>query len=119
MSNAPGPRRRRRGGLELPRSVWPTMVQAGATPGIDETQVEQAVKAASERLASRLAGARRRTEIRVVVVDADEADAVFADLNLTDQADPDLLAFCAEHPGGRLVLAWANYQPDTRRTTIL
>lgn len=113
------PRRRRRGALELPRSVWPTMVQMAATPGADPAQVDQAVTVATRQLTARLAGVTRRSEIRALAVDADEAPAVLADLHLTGQADPDLLAFCAAHPGGRLVLAWADYQPNTRSTTIL
>lgn len=118
MSNAPGPRRRRRGGLKLPRSAWPQMCAFAATPGLDDTLVEQAVRVATDDLARRLAGVTRRSEIRAVAVDADEADAVLADLNIDPSAQPDLRAFCAEHPAGRLVVAWADYQPNVRATTV-
>lgn len=103
----------------LPRSAWPIKVQFAATPGMDDMQVEEAIATASRELSSRVAGAARRSEIRAVAVDADEADAVLADLNFPPDSQTELRAYCREHPGGRLIIAWCDYQPNLRRTTIL
>lgn len=117
MSNQPG--RRPRGGLHLPRSAWPIMLAFGATPGRDDAQVEEAIRAATARLASRLTGATRRSEIRALTVDADDCAVVLDDLNVPPDAHGDVRAFCAAHPAGRLIVAWCDYQPNTRRTTVL
>jgi hypothetical protein len=113
------PRRRPRGGLRLPRSVWPIKVAIAATVGQDDAKVAEAVAAAKSRLESSLAGARRRSEVRAVAIDADDLDAALDDLGQDPDAFADVRAFCAAHPGGRAVLAFADYEPDTRRTTIL
>lgn len=102
----------------LPRAAWPTRFTFAATPGMDPVQVEDAVRAATDELASRLAGTTRRSEIRAAVVDADECAAVLADLGVDPGAHTELRAFCAEHPGGRLIVAGADFEPNTRRTTI-
>lgn len=94
------------------------MLAFAATPSIDDALVEQAVRVATDQLASRLTGATRRSETRAVAVDADDADNVLADLNVDPDAHPDIRAYCREHPGGRLIVAWADYEPNTRRTTI-
>lgn len=117
MSNQP--RRRPRGGLRLPRSAWPIALAFAATPGQGDDQVEAAIRAATERLASRLAGATRRSEVRAMAVDADDCPAVMDDLQVPADAHGDVRAFCAAHLGGRLIIAWCDYQPNLRRTTVL
>lgn len=95
------------------------MTAFAATPGQFDAQVEAAIRDATRRLDEALRNVERRSEIRAIAVDADECNAVLADLNIPADAQGELRQFCAEHPGGRLVIAYADYQPSTRRTTYL
>lgn len=116
MSNRP--RRRARGALVLPRSAWPIQLALAATPGQSEEATAEAVTAAKGRLESSLADATRRSEIRAMAIDADDLPAALDDLKVDADAFADVRAFCIAHPGGRAVIAWADYEPNTRRTTI-
>lgn len=118
MSNTPR-RRRPRGGLHLPRTAWPEVFAMAATVGRADAEVTEAVAKATDELASRCAGAPRRTAIRAFAIDADEADAALADLGVPADAHLELRAHVAEHPGGRLIVAWCSVEPNTRRVTPL
>lgn len=119
MSNTARPRRRTAGAFVVPRSAWPTALAMAAAPSGNHTDVQQAIAATSAELDRKLAGAESRSQPRWVAVDADECDDVLMHLGIPADAHGDLRAFCKAHPLGRLVLAWADYQPARRRYTIL
>lgn len=117
MSNAP---RARAGGLHRPSSSWPVLFAFAATPGsADDAALQQAIQRTHDQLELHPAvrWAERRTEIRWVTVDADEADALLADLGRDPGSHLELRTYCAAHPGGRLVAASCSYEPSRRRFT--
>lgn len=103
----------------LPRSAWPIQFAVSATPTRDDESDAKAVTAARSRLESSLAGARRRSEVRALAIDADELDAALGDLGVDPGMFLDVREYCQAHPAGRAVIAWADYEPNTRRTTSL
>lgn len=115
----PNREERRRKHLTLPRSAWPIAMSMSATPGQEDAQLHDAIQATCDALDAQVAGSARRSENRWVVTDADEADSVLTDLGVADDAHLELRAFCREHPMGRLVIAYCDYEPGRHRFTIL
>lgn len=116
MTNRPS---RRRGALRLPRSAWPIAFALAATPGQDARQRDEAIQATSNELDEQLRDRELRSETRWLAVDADEADDVLLHLGVPADSHTELRAFCRLHPGGLLVIAWADYQPNPRRHIAL
>lgn len=117
MSNVP--RSRRPPGFVVPRSAWPTALAMAAAPSGKAADVQQAIAATSAELDRKLRDVESRSVPRWVAVDADECDDVLMHLGVAADAHTELRAFCAANPLGKLILAWADYQPARRRFTFL
>lgn len=117
MSN--DPRSRRAPGFVVPRSAWPTALALAAAPSGSAKDVQLAIAATSAELDRKLADVESRSAPRWVAVDADECDDVLLHLGVAADAHGELRAFCSANPLGKLVLAWADYQPARRRYTFL
>lgn len=106
-------------GLHLPRTAWPIMCSFASSSAGTATDVEEASAAAIQRLTEGLRSYENRTAIRVAVVDNDEVLAAMGDLGIDAGSHRDVVAFCQAHPSGRLVIAYADYEPRQRGFAIL